>query len=298
MRKTLQLISPLLFALYFIPSIANSQEENSRDKEFHLDEVYDIDSNGKIDLNSNDAKVYILGSNRNNVHVKIDRVVETIGWIWGDKGFDVIVESRNGNLYISDKEWGNWGIAGYVREEYVIKIEAPHSVALSIRGDDDDYSISAINGDIRMELDDGDVDLDNCLGSSYYFDIDDGDISMKGGSGELTVKLDDGDIEIYDARFTSVEAYLDDGDMGIETSVVNNGYYRFEIDDGSLDLIILDGGGKFDIRHDDVHVRYDKSFNLEEEDENYTVLTLPGGDARIRISGDDMSIRLSSNKVN
>jgi len=248
MSRPLQLISPILFAVGFIPSIASSQEENSKDKEFHLDEIYDINSSGKIDLNSNDAKVFIIGSNRSDVHVKIDRVVETSGWTWGDKGFDVTVESRNGNLYISDKERGNRGMVGYVREEYVIKIEAPHSVALSIRGDDDDYSISAINGDIRMEVDDGDVDLDNCLSSSYYFDLDDGDISMKGGSGELTVKLDDGDIEIYDAQFTGVEAYLDDGDMGIETSVVSNGYYRFEIDDGSLDLMVSDGGGKFDIR--------------------------------------------------
>ncbi len=288
------LLSTVWIVLLLISNNLFAQDNNN---EFHLDEIFKVDTKGKIRLTSDDADVFIVGSNRNDVHVKIDRVVESGGISWGNKKFDVIVEVEDGNLIIRDKEWGNSGMIGYTREEYVIKIEAPGSMKLDIHGDDGDYEISNMANDLRIIADDGDIVLYNFTGSSSYFDLDDGDVVIHGGRGELIVNMDDGNMHITDGNFDRIDVDVDDGDITLETSLHDNGDYQFRIDDGSIDLVILSGGGKFDIRHGDGHIRYDASFTLVDEDEDYTYLKLAGGNADVRIKGDDMSVRLNTGRV-
>ena len=74
----------------------------AQDKDFHLDQVYKIDKKGTIDLSSSDAKVYITGSLRPDVHVKIDRSIETKGIYKSREEFTVDVEPINGDLKIRE----------------------------------------------------------------------------------------------------------------------------------------------------------------------------------------------------
>ena len=292
--KTKLLPSSIWIILLLISSNLFAQDNNN---EFHLDEIYKVNTKGKIYLASDDADVFIIGSNRKDVHVKIDRVIESGGITWGNKKFGVTVEVEDGNLVIRDKEWGNSGMIGYTREEYVIKIEAPGSMKLDINCDDGDYEITNMANDLRIIADDGDIELHNFTGSSSYFDLDDGDVIMHGGTGTLIVNMDDGDLYVTDGNFERIDMDVDDGDITLETSLHDNGDYQFRIEDGSIDMVILSGGGKFDIRHDDGSVRYDASFTVVDEDEDYTYLKLDGGNADVRIKGDDMRVRLKTGRV-
>ncbi|NJN43011.1 MAG: hypothetical protein HC811_13070, partial [Flammeovirgaceae bacterium] len=51
--------------------------------DFHLDKEYKINPAGTIKLKSSDAKVTIVGSDRKDVHVKIDREVTSKGMVFG-----------------------------------------------------------------------------------------------------------------------------------------------------------------------------------------------------------------------
>jgi len=284
-----------LAASLFSTSMVCSQDP---DAEFHLDETFSPSVTGEIHMSTDDADIFIIGTNRSDVHIKIDRVVETRGWSWGGGSVDVDVSVRNGNLYIEDQETGSRGMIGYLEEEFVIRIEAPRSMSLVARGDDDDYQISGIDGAIKLDIDDGDIEIEDCRGSEFDFDVDDGDVILKGGRGQLTVTIDDGDMHVTNGAFVETDVDIDDGDMYLESTLNDDGIYRFKIDDGGLEFVVLDGGGKFTVRHDDGSVRFDSSFDLVEEDDNYALLTLPGGNASVRISGDDLSVRLSGLKVN
>jgi hypothetical protein len=287
-------ILPIVVALLFVNLQTQAQEN-----EFHLDKTYSIDKSGTIILSSDDADVIVVGSNRNDVRVKIDRVVETKGVSWGDRYFDVIIEEDKGNLRIKDKEWGSQnGFVGYHREEYVILIEAPRSVDLDFNGDDDDYEISEMAGKISVRLDDGDIRIENCSSPKLNFEIDDGNISVHGASGELFARLDDGDINVYNGSLTGIDIRGDDSDFDIETSLADEGEYSFRIEDSSLDLNILGGGGVFTIHHDDAGISADRVFELKEQDEDFRKYHLPGGSAKVEISGDDMRVRLRSSITN
>jgi len=286
------------FSLWIVVLLtSHNLSAQNKNSEFHLDEIYKVDTNGEIQLSSDDADVFIIGSDRKDVHVKIDRVIESGGIVWGDNKFDVIVEVRDGNIEIHDKAWGNSGMIGYTREEYVIKIEAPGSMKLDIQGDDGDYEISHMANNLRIKVDDGDIKLNNFSGSFSYFDLDDGDVTMRGGMGQLIVKMDDGAMHISDGNFDHIDMNVDDGDITLETVLADNGDYQFIVEDGAIDLAILSGGGTFDIRHDDGHVRYDASFYVVDEEEDFINLKLAGGNADVRIKGDDMSVRLTAVRV-
>jgi len=279
--------------------LINTCEVLAQEKEFHLDEIYSISENGTITLSSDDADIFIIGSDRSDVHVKIDRVVEAKGIRWGEKNFDVKVSEAGGDLRIEDKEWGNQsGMVGYTREEYVIRIEAPTGVSLNLIGDDDDYEISFIAGDIKIDVDDADILLANCSSKSLDIEADDSDLVLKGAFGELTVNMDDGDITVYNGKLTAIDIRGDDSDLDIETSLSDEGTYRFNIEDSSLDLNITGGGGTFEIRHDDGRISSDGDFILIEDEEDYSEYRLSGGKARVRISGDDLSVRLNSDRIN
>jgi hypothetical protein len=283
----------LTLAFAFISLFSVAQSEKMTD--YHLDETYKMNGTGTITLNSSDANVFVTGSNRKDVHVKIDRVIETRGFVFGSQEFSVDVTETNGNLSIRERRSsGSVGVVGSIYEKYTINIEAPAGASLVLRGDDGDYYIKTVHGKLDIDVDDADVELTGCQGDDFKFRLDDGDIKMDEGKGVLDVDADDADVIIKNARFSKINADMDDGDFLVETSLADGGDYFINCQDGLISLTVLGGGGKFDVRHDDARVITTGGFTQEEESENRTKLTLAKGTARLDIRADDARIKLSA----
>ena len=265
-------------------------------QDFHLDKNYSVNATGTIDLGTSDARVFITGSKRANVHVKIDREVTAQGIVFGgDQEFRVEVVEESGNLRLREKKTGtSISVVGAYNEKYRIEIEAPEGMSLVIRGDDGDYYIKNVNGSMDMSLDDADVELSECKGDKFRFRLDDGDLKMDQGKGSLDIDGDDSDVAIYNAKFNSINADVDDGDLRIETSLDNNGQYFFESQDGLIALTVMSGGGEFEIRHDDGDISTQGEFNVITKGEKTTRLSLPKGSAKINMRADDANIRLAT----
>jgi hypothetical protein len=276
--------------LSFVTAVAQTQ----KDTDFHLDKAYKMSATGVIDLSASDAHVFITGSNRQGVHVKIDRTISVKGWSSIGE-FRVDVSEDNGNLKIREHQKGGNVSVGYYHEEYKIEIESPEGSSLVIRGDDGDYFIKNINGDVSLSLDDADAELTNCNGSKFVFRFDDGDLRMDKGKGSLEIDGDDTDIEIYNGAFTSIDATLDDGDLKIETSLSGTGNYHFRGQDGMIAMKVTKGGAEFDITHDEGNVTTHGDFKIISESEDHTRVALNDGKAKVRIDADDARIKLSAN---
>lgn len=266
----------------------------AQDHEYNLDETYSIDKSGTVHLQSNDAEVNIQGTDRSDVHLVVYRYVDVDGWeIKSEDKFRIIAENRNGDLYIrEDKEENRRLIFGNVEEEYRIDIEVPMDVALDIKGDDDNYDISNVNLDVKISADDSDIELSNMRGENFELDLDDGSINMDSGQGKLKLNMDDGELYVRKASFTEIDVSADDGEIDISTSLAADGFYRFDMDDGDLELNIAGGGGEFDINHDDASIRVGNEFEEERSDEHRSLYRLPGGESRVEIDTDDGDIEL------
>jgi len=287
MRKVFTLTLALISALSFA--------QTSKLGDYHMDQNYKLNATGTITLTTSDANVFITGMSRTDVHVKIDRIVETKGFVFGDHAFAVDVNEVNGDLSIRERSGsGSIGVVGYIHEKYTINIEAPESASLVLRGDDGDYYISSVNGKMDLNLDDADVELTECKGNEFRFRLDDGKINMDEGRGSLDVDADDADVVIRNGKFDKIMADVDDGDFVVETTLSDAGEYFIAGQDGLISLTVLSGGGQFDIRHDDARLITEGSFDETERSEERTKLTLAKGNARVEIRADDGRIRLSS----
>lgn len=223
--------------------------------------------------------------------------MEVKGWTWGDRDFKVEVETLGNDLRIRERHSsGSVSIVGSYREEYKIQIEVPESVSLKVRGDDGDYYVKNINGEISISADDGDIELVGCKGNRFFIRLDDGDLKMERGAGSLDIVADDADVVVYDGAFTSIHADVDDGDLRIETSLADNGDYQLESEDGHIELSITSGGGEFDIRHDDGRIVTEGAFEKLEKTESHTHLSLKGGNAKVNFRMDDASVRLIASR--
>jgi hypothetical protein len=277
----------------FIVAVSVSAQ-STKDGEFHLDKEYKLNTKGILKLDASDAKVFVTGSSRTTAHVKIDRVVTTKGIVFGDQEFRVDVYEEGGNLSIrEDKRGSSVSMVGYYNEKYTITLEVPEGMSLMIDGDDGDYFIKSVHGSIKLDVDDADVQLTGCNGNSFDIKLDDGDLTMDGGHGSLEVDADDADIEIKNASFEKVSAEMDDGDFVIETSLVDNGSYFINAQDGLIAMKVLGGGGRFEIRHDDAGVNTSDGFEVVERSEDRTRVTTANGNARVEIRADDARVRLS-----
>jgi len=274
-------------------TIAFSAISQNKEGNFHLDQEYKINPTGTIKLNSSDGKFYVTGSNRSTVRVKIDREVIAKGLTFGHEEFSVDVTENNGDLEIRERSnHVSVGMIGYRSEKYTIHIEAPEGISLRVKGDDGDYWIRNIDGDISLDVDDGNIELTQCSGGQFDFRLDDGEITMDEGKGSLDIDADDADVEIKNATFTTVHANIDDGDLIIETSIADNGTYFIDAQDGLVSMAITNGGGKFDVHHDDARVITEGDFKIEEDTEARTRLTLANGEAKVDIRADNARVRL------
>jgi hypothetical protein len=283
-----------LFTLLFLFAGTICWAQTTKTGNYHIDENHKISGKGTIKLTCSDAKVSIIGSDRTDVNIKVDREVETRGFNFGSEEFTVDIDENGGNVTIRERSNSNHvGIVGYYNERYTIKIQAPKGVSLVIDGDDGDYVIDHINGAIDADLDDADMELTACDGDDFRFRLDDGDVKMDQGKGSLEVDADDADIEIRNAQFSRISAEIDDGDFIVETSLADNGDYYVNAQDGKIWFTVTSGGGRFDIRHDDANIRTDASFSSVEESDDRSRYTLASGNAKVDIRADDANVRLT-----
>lgn len=279
--------------------IAKAQN-NDHDDEFNLDRTYKISEDGTLHLQSNDAHVRIHGTNRKDVHVFVKYTLDMDGFnLKKIKHFRMNVEERNGDLFVGEREDRKVSFLGigHIKEAYTINIETPMGVSLDIKGDDDDYSIDNLTGNIEVEANDGDVSVERYSGNELNVTLDDGNLEVIGGHGKLISKIKDGSIDVRNGRYKEIDTQSGDGSIRIDTDLDDQGYYRMESGDGDIVFTVLSGGGSFNVRHGDGDVSVSTGFTgggSKREDEKDYQLT--GGNAQIRIITDDGFVRLNSNK--
>lgn len=287
MRTLISAVAALL--LLTAPSLARD------DVSFDLDKTYPMDKDGTLYLSSNDADLTIIGSDRKDVHVFVEYRLDIRGLSrnWKASDFDFEVFAENGNLRMRDTEVmiNSVGFISW-NEHYIIRIEAPRSISLNLRLDDDNSTVENIDGEISLSMSDGDALLRDVHGDRFDLEADDGTIELIGGRGTLDISLDDGDIIVRDGNFDEIIGRMADGDMEIATKLADKGRYRVRADDGDIYFNVLGGGGEFHLDFDDGRARASGGFEEIDSDDHYRLLHLKGGNARVDLRVNDGRITL------
>ncbi|NIR68683.1 MAG: DUF4097 family beta strand repeat protein [Aliifodinibius sp.] len=278
-------VSILITVLLLLGALSVEAQNN----EYKLDQDYGIAADGTVFLESGDAEVNIIASDRFDVNVNVYHRIDVDGIEWGSDGdFKMNVRQRDGDLYIEEAERNNNSFRiGHVDREYQITVRIPRGVSIDVKGDDGTYEITDVGGAISMVADDSDINIENATGESFSFKIDDGVIRMDKGQGKLTATLDDGELRVENGNFNEIDVRGDDAELYLATRLSDVGQYYFGIDDGDLELDISGGGGSIDIAHDDTDVSTIGAFSKVSDEEERTVYKVKGGNASVNIESED-----------
>jgi hypothetical protein len=246
-------------------------------------------------MQTDDADVEIIGEPRADAHLVVDYRQKVAGiFLRRGQAFEMTVEERNGDLFISDnkRRTAHIGILFRQHESYTVRLAVPVGTSVMIRGDDDRYEISNVGGSVNVVLDDGDVVLEEASGRHFQIELDDGSLRFDRGSGSLDLVMDDGEALLVDSRYSSVSVRADDGTVRLGTTIADDGEYRFRSDDGDVELLVVSGGGTVTVRQDDGSLTTNGPFRFEKETGNRRSLRLPGGSAYVEIETDGGDVRL------
>jgi len=279
---------PVILFLASGPLILKSQNQP-----YILKETYPITGYSIIELTTHDAEVKITGSEREDVMLDVYHKTTSSGFFkMPEEPFALEIEQSEDYLIIRErKRVESFSIMVSEKEEYKIDMEVPKHAQLKLYGDDEDYRIEKISGSILINIDDGNILIEECDGDDFDFTIDDGDIKMDRGRGKLFLKCDDSNLYVRNGNFELINLEAEDGNIIIETALSDLGKYRFQLDDAYLELTVSSGGGEFEVISED-KVTATMNFTSVDQRDNYYKYVKKGGNASVKIMGDDSRIKL------
>jgi len=224
---------------------------------------------------------------------------------------DITESYREHNVGLLDLIRGNWDFGTNVDFEVMV----PKKMNLDLTVDDGDVWIDDIEGEIVIDIDDGDVEIKNVLTNRVEIDVDDGDIELedlkqanKGSKGLLFVNGDDNDviirraemetieiegddgmIEFYDVVLKNLDIDLDDGEFDAEMDVMESGRLRIMVNDGDVTLTLPKNiSAYFNLYTYGGRIRTDFPLEVERDDgKSWVKDKVGGGDVNVRVEVDD-----------
>jgi len=284
------------FSLFVTAYLFFSTVEVRAQKDFSLDESYDLGKNGSIHLKTNGANVRILPTGGEKTMVKSIYRIDTKGLKIGSKEpVEMDAHVSGDSLIITEKEQkGTRIVLGSKSVEYNITIETPAQTSLILRGEGNSYFVRELNGEINIKGKDTQIDLQKCSGENFVFDLDDSTLDMDQGNGSLTLKMNKGVARLKDINFEVMGVNVDKGEVNMYSFLPDNGNYVMDIDDGKLLFHIIDGGGTFTITHNDLRILSNGEFTVPLNSKNETIYKREGGSAQISIDADKSRIKLET----
>ena len=280
-----------LLPLYLILSlwiVTNSYGYEVRSKE---EKSFKMNPGSYISVIGNDGYIKIDSWDKNEVHL----VITKRAWAQSKreakerlKRIDIEIEHTNNRLYIreldsyNDHQFSFWDIFdpdqwGHHNNSTTVdyELKVPRKVDLRLENDEGDIKVTNLDGDLDIDIDEGELLLKNIKFNDINIDVDEGDIDcydLKGPKGRLLIGADEGTIRLEKVQMRKLRINCDEGDIilrGIETNTC-----EIETDEGDIEAKIdfqFNGNYRMYSDEGDVIIFLPKRVNL-----NYKLETAEG----------------------
>ncbi|MFC1730335.1 DUF4097 family beta strand repeat-containing protein [candidate division KSB1 bacterium] len=299
----------IVIMLVFSVTAATSAFGGSRQSEVYGKETksFDMEPGGYVDIQADDGYIRINTWDQDRVEVVMNKRAWGRNQREAERNLDNIeidINHRGDRLYIhdvTDKEnhrniglldliRGNWEFGSSVDFEIMM----PKNMNLELTADDGDVSVTDLEGEITVDIDDGDLNFENLSTNRIEITMDDGDIDFDNvrqmteaeralvfisfDDGNVDVRRtemeefeiggDDGDITLLDVTVKNLEIDLDDGDFDGDLEVKPSGRIRVIIDDGDAIMNLPeDISAYFNLYAYDGRIRTDFPVEVERDEE-------------------------------
>ncbi len=256
--------------------------ERSRVEERH----FPLSSGGSVAITADEGSIDIHAWDREEVYLKITKRA------WGrnsgeaDRNLDeleVEIREEMDRVVIRELDRDRTGDSfhffdlfdpNFWREqsngEGVIDFEltVPENTHLRLRCDEGSVDVSQIRGEIDIEVDEGDVNLEDIVSTQVVVSVDEGDVDIRKIEGQdrgiITVETDEGSIRIEEGQIGEADIGTDEGDIIFRNMEVER--FWFETDEGDIEVDFYpmeDGRYRAETDEGDVEVSLPENVNLQ-----------------------------------
>lgn len=257
--------------------------------------VFPVERNTLLRVEHGDGDVILTPWDREEVDVIVRyRAEETKVGFGNRPEMNVAFEEGEGIVQVIERRSGGVTIGYQSRKilEYSYTIRAPSHLAVELEGDDGNVRIRGWRGEIQLELEDGDVELEDVQSPRTQLLLEDGDAELLHITGELVIDCEDGDVTVTGASLPRARLRSEDGNLVIRETTGN---LHLEVEDGDVRLTQV-RAGNLEVRSGDGDVDLDLrsgeplALNVRAEDGSVHVNLEPGMSAAFSLRAAEGSI--------
>ena len=269
------------------------------------EKTFDFDMDGNISLTADDGSIVIRSWDKEKVYLKMtmrawgrnrreaERLLDEVEVKIQEGRKRLVIKVREHdyddhfNFFdIFDGEfWREHRWRGGIVD---FELTVPKRVNLKLRTDEGDIDVQGTEGKLTIDVDEGNVDVEDVLSNNVQIGVDEGDISLyhiigrddgfvkidsdEGAifiedteMGDVDVRTDEGEIDLRNVQTPRFWLTTDEGDIRADFQPVKNGSYRMESDEGDLE-IFMPLNVNLQVRLQTYEGRIDSDFDLSIRD--------------------------------
>jgi len=273
MRKGIYYL--VTFSLMFL--LLSSPGRSEEVKEV-VEKTFRFSSEGTISLIADEGSIVIRTWDKDEVHLKMtkrawgrtereaQRFLDLIE-IQIQEGLDRLVireidrrHDKNVDFFdLFDSDF--WREKGWRSGMVDYELSVPRRAELKLQCDEGDVDVVGTQGDITIDVDEGNIDMSDISSIRLSIDVDEGDVKLSGvdapANGLWYIETDEGNIHVDDGRLKEAEINTDEGkivlrrieigrlwvssdegDLDVDIIPIEDGNYRIETDEGDIEITV------------------------------------------------------------
>jgi len=308
---------------------ANTPEEITKTEE----RAFDFNSGGRIQVTGDAGFIRVESWDKNEVYLRYTKRVWESNRRSAEKRMEdlqVEINDQPGQLSIrqipelEERDFNffdlfdpdRWGHSRHAsRIEFELKV--PRQCHLILESDEGDITVRQVEGEVKVDSDEGNIDLENLAGGEVSAETDEGEIDCRNlqlddyrlqlASDEGALKAsevaarsvwaetDEGDIVLLRLNASGGKLNSDEGDIELEATRFDEGAWNITTAEGDVELFIpTNADAEISLESNDGNIRSDFSLDRISDDDDGERLNgrLGEGRGRLEVYTDEGDISL------
>jgi len=282
----------LLSALVAAPAAAESFDES-------VHETFEVGDGARLHLDSGDGDVTVVVWDEPRISID---VVYRADWkkvaVGSEQHGPRFTLEQDGDVVrAAGQEPGAGTMVGFSSlsvHEYKWEIRVPAHCAIDVRGDDGDIRVGGTGGELRINAEDGDVELVDVTSDEAHVRLDDGSVSVMDCAGDWAIRVEDGDVDVRGHRAGPLDIRAEDGSVELRLEPGDRLLCEVEAEDGDVEVHLAAGiGAEVRVRTEDGRIRVPEDFELDEDRERASG-RIGDGSGSLSVLSEDGSVTIRS----
>lgn len=207
----------VLATLNTTPGLLAADDHNDSLQETVYEQTHDVEA-GLLEVDVANVDLEITGGTSDSVAIEVvlaSKQIDQARAQWEEMGFRS--ESWKGVVRIETGSLSNKSLTRDTGFVVTVYVRLPKQFDLGVEANSSDLRVRSVSGTLSIDMEDGDVHLEDVGGPRLNVVLFDGDLYAQRIEGHVSIRTSGGDIQVHDPA-DRLQVFADDGDIDIHLS--------------------------------------------------------------------------------